>query len=68
MKMTADNTGYDKYCKENDEEWEKEKKIKVTSINNTFVIFYGCGPSKYNYLKQSRLKYLAHNGKENNIL
>ena len=66
--MTEDNTGYDKYCKENDEEWEKEKKIKVTINNIIFVLFYGCGPSKYVYLKQSTLKYLAHNGKENNIL
>ena len=39
--MTEDDTGYDKYCKENDEEWEKEKKIKVTFRNNTLNYFMG---------------------------
>ena len=39
--MTEDSTGYDKYCKENDEEWEKEKKIKVTIRNNILDYFMG---------------------------
>ena len=39
--MTADNTGYDKYCKENDEEWENEKKIKVTIRYNISYYFMG---------------------------
>ena len=40
--MTEGNTAYDKYCKENDEQWEKEKQIKVTILNyNMIPYFYG---------------------------
>ena len=35
--MTEVNIAYDKYCKENDEQWEKEKQIKVTIINYNMI-------------------------------
>ena len=37
INMTEGNTAYDKYCKENDEQWEKEKQIKVTIINYNII-------------------------------
>ena len=37
--MTEENTAYDKYCKENDEQWEKEKQIKVTIPNKNIISF-----------------------------
>ena len=37
--MGDSDSGYDKYCKENDEQWEKDKQIKVC-IKNETIIFY----------------------------
>ena len=31
--MGEDDSKYDKYCKENDEHWEKDKQIKVCISN-----------------------------------
>ena len=38
---------YDKYCKENDEIWEKDKQIKVRIAKTLSYYFNGRGPKKY---------------------
>ena len=45
--MGDNDTIYDKYCKENDEIWEKDKQIKVCIAKTLSYYFDGRGSKKY---------------------
>ena len=63
--MTEENTAYNRYCKENDEQWEKEKQIKVTIPNyNMIHYFRGYGTSIYLSKIASAIKFNSSSNKK----